>query len=97
MLEDDDTEAAEIIEELKKQLKGSEVEQKLVLIEEAVAEYDFEGALENLVKWTNFLMSDPFLDTSAYTARQRVSLTLMRNAWVRNRIGFPFQYSMPSE
>ena len=47
-LEDDDTEAAEVIEELKKQLKGSEVEQKLVLIEEAVAEYDFEVALEEL-------------------------------------------------
>ncbi len=48
LLEDDDTEAAGVIEELKKQLKGSEVEQKLVLIEDAIAEYDFEGALEEL-------------------------------------------------
>jgi len=48
LLEDDDTEAAEVIEELKKQLKGSEVEQKLVLIEEAIGEYDFEVALEEL-------------------------------------------------
>jgi len=48
LLEEDDTEAEEVIEELKKQLKGSEVEQKLVLIEEAIAEYDFEVALEEL-------------------------------------------------
>jgi hypothetical protein len=39
LLEDDDTETTEIIEELKKQLEGSEVEQKLVLIEETIAEY----------------------------------------------------------
>jgi len=48
LLEDDDTEAAEVIEALKTQLKGSEVEQKLVLIEEATGEYDFEAALEKL-------------------------------------------------
>ncbi len=48
LLEDDDTEAAEVIEELKKQLQGAKVEQKLVLIEEAIGEYDFEVALEEL-------------------------------------------------
>jgi signal transduction histidine kinase/CheY-like chemotaxis protein len=48
LLEDDDTEAAEVIEELKKQLKGADIEQKLSLIEEAIAEYDFEIALEEL-------------------------------------------------
>lgn len=47
-LEDDDTEAAEIIDVLKGHLQGSEVKQKLVLIEEAIAEYDFETALEEL-------------------------------------------------
>ena len=47
-LEDDDTEAAEVIEVLKNHLKGSEVKQKLVLIEEAIGEYDFEAALEEL-------------------------------------------------
>jgi PAS domain S-box-containing protein len=47
-LEDDDTEAEEVVEKLKKQLKGAEVEQKLVLIEEAIAEYDFEVALQEL-------------------------------------------------
>ena len=47
-LEEDDTEAAEVIDELKNHLKGSEVEQKLVLIEDAIGEYDFETALEEL-------------------------------------------------
>ncbi|MBT7711942.1 MAG: transporter substrate-binding domain-containing protein [Deltaproteobacteria bacterium] len=55
LLEDDDTEAAEVIEALKKQLKGSEVEQKLVLIEEAIAEYDFEEALEELSQMNKLL------------------------------------------
>ena len=55
LLEDDDTEAAEVIEELKKQLKGSEVEQNLVRIEEAIAEYDFEEALEELSQMDKLL------------------------------------------
>jgi len=42
-------------EELKKQLKGSEVEKKLDLIEEAIAEYDFEEALEELGQMNKLL------------------------------------------
>jgi signal transduction histidine kinase/CheY-like chemotaxis protein len=55
LLEDDDTEAAEVIDELKKQLKGPDVEQKLSLIEEAIADYDFEAALEELSQMDKLL------------------------------------------
>lgn len=54
-LEDDDTEAAEVIEKLRIQLKGSEVEEKLILIEEAIADYDFEVALSELRQMDDLL------------------------------------------
>ena len=55
LLEDDDTDAAEVINKLMNHLKGSENEQKLALIEEAIAEYNFETALEELSQMEKLL------------------------------------------
>jgi len=44
-LEDDDTEAAEIVEKLKPQLAGSPAQQKLNQLDSLIGGYDFEGSL----------------------------------------------------
>ncbi len=39
----------------KKQLKGSDVKRKLVVIEEAIGEYDFESAPEEFIQMDKLL------------------------------------------
>ena len=53
LLEDDDTESADIIQTLKDQAKGNVWFEQLEKVEIAVANYDFEKALEHLVKLKN--------------------------------------------
>ncbi|MBF0277338.1 MAG: response regulator [SAR324 cluster bacterium] len=48
LLEDDDTAAVEIIEELKLHLSGSDLEKNLPPIENSISQYEFEEALEQL-------------------------------------------------
>ena len=55
LLEEDDTEAVEIVEKLKGQSTGPEINQFLSTIEEFISEYDFEAALEELSKLENLM------------------------------------------
>jgi two-component system, sensor histidine kinase and response regulator len=48
LLEEDDTDAADIVEELKKHVKGTKVESVLDQVEESISQYDFEGALSHM-------------------------------------------------
>ncbi|MBF0280434.1 MAG: PAS domain S-box protein [SAR324 cluster bacterium] len=48
LLEDDDTEAARVAEILKAHVSNSKVEKSLTQLERAIAQYDFEEALEQL-------------------------------------------------
>ncbi|MBF0289875.1 MAG: response regulator [SAR324 cluster bacterium] len=57
LLEDDDTDAANVLEKLRELLKGSEVEELLSRVEQCVGEYDFEGALDHMKIVVNQLIS----------------------------------------
>ena len=48
LLEDDDSEATEVMDDLQSRLSGSGLESGLKEIEEAVGDYDFEAALAHL-------------------------------------------------
>jgi hypothetical protein len=48
LLEDDDSEAANVVEKLKKYLSGTESESLLNQVEECVSQYDFEEALNHM-------------------------------------------------
>ena len=50
LLEDDDTDAVDVVEKLQAYLKGSEAGFALSKVEKCIGEYDFEEALENLVR-----------------------------------------------
>jgi CheY-like chemotaxis protein/HPt (histidine-containing phosphotransfer) domain-containing protein len=56
MLRDSDAEAADLIEEIKKQITNEELKQVIAEISELVSEFDFDSALEKLsgVDWVNF-------------------------------------------
>jgi len=45
LLEDDDTDAADVAEELKRQLRGTKADDVLNQVEECIGQYDFEEAL----------------------------------------------------
>ncbi|MBF0289905.1 MAG: response regulator [SAR324 cluster bacterium] len=53
LLEDDDTEAAKVLEQLKQQMRGSEILDELDQLENLIGQYDFEEAIE----WLNRLVS----------------------------------------